>query len=341
MTRHLALVLLAAGLSAALAGALRHLGGRYLLDVPNQRSSHRRPTPRGGGLAFLLAFFATWEVSTRAWWAETALSSLSSFSALSSGDLPAPAVVFGVIAPLGVVSFLDDLRPLPAWLRYLVHLGTAALIVAISRPIVVPGLMTDAALPARLVLTVVGITALINLYNFMDGLDGLVAGTTAVLLAALAWAGAASAWWILVGALVGFLYWNWAPSKLFMGDVGSTALGALIALAILQQPVGAPQWGAVAVTLPITLDASYTIVARAARRENIFSAHRSHIYQRLHQAGWSHGQVASAYMGMTALAGGLVALLGSTGTLLAAVCCGLGLVGAENYLRQAARRSRA
>ena len=147
-----------------------------------------------------------------------------------------------------------------------------------------------------IILTVISLTALINFYNFMDGLDGIVASVSAIQFAFLAFYLNQPLWWLLVAALLGFLYWNWSPAKIFMGDVGSTFLGATIAIAILNtnsNPVMA--WSALAITLSLTADAIYTIICRLIRRENIFQAHRTHLYQRLQQSGVSHAQVAIIY----------------------------------------------
>jgi Fuc2NAc and GlcNAc transferase len=151
-------------------------------------------------------------------------------------------------------------------------------------------------------LTIIGMTAFINFYNFMDGLDGLVAGVTAVQLGFLALWLNQPILWLLVAALLGFLYWNWSPAKIFMGDVGSTTLGAVVAIAFLSSNnTPASAWSAIAITLPLIGDAIYTLCRRLLRGENIFKAHRSHLYQRLQQSGWPHAQVATTYMGITFL----------------------------------------
>jgi len=161
---------------------------RGLLDQPNARSAHRLPTPRGGGVGFVL------------------VSCLWGF----------PLVPL-LCAPLALVGLLDDRLNLPAALRYGAQLATAiALVLAVGPSPIAPLLLAVA---------LVAITAVINFFNFMDGLDGLVAGCSAVVFAVAAISSGASWLWPLVGALLGFLIWNWSPARLFMGDVGSTFLG--------------------------------------------------------------------------------------------------------------------
>jgi UDP-N-acetylmuramyl pentapeptide phosphotransferase/UDP-N-acetylglucosamine-1-phosphate transferase len=171
--------------------------------------------------------------------------------------------------------------------------------------------------------TIIGMTALINFYNFMDGLDGLVAGVTAVQLGFLALWFNQPILWIFVAALLGFLYWNWSPAKIFMGDVGSTVLGAVVAIAFLSNNNSpAIAWSAITITLPLIGDAIYTLCRRLLQGENIFKAHRSHLYQRLQQSGWLHGQVALIYMGMTFLVAISLSIFGT----LAAWGCGVGVL---------------
>lgn len=181
--------------------------------------------------------------------------------------------------------------------------------------------------------TIIGLTALINFYNFMDGMDGLVAGVSAVQLGFMAVWSQEPVLWLLVSALVGFLYWNWSPAKIFMGDVGSTFLGAVMAITLLNQTGTVEQsWSALAITLPITGDAIYTLFCRAIRGENIFKAHRSHIYQRLHQAKWSHGRVAAVYMGVTVALALLIYGYGSLGAWISLIGVAIAILVAERYL---------
>jgi UDP-N-acetylmuramyl pentapeptide phosphotransferase/UDP-N-acetylglucosamine-1-phosphate transferase len=317
-----ALVILA--VTSFLAGVLitRFIKQRFsqqFLDIPNDRSSHTQPTPRGGGLGFIIAFATTGLIAT----------------SLIHPLNPNPLLLFLVLTPLTLVGIIDDRKSLPARLRYLVQLTAASLAIASFQPFPLPWL-TDLGIVgqlATLALTLIGITALINFYNFMDGLDGLVASTTAVQLAFLALYLNQPFWWLLVAALLGFLWWNWSPAKIFMGDAGSTVLGASIAIALLNTNDPLQAWSALAITLPLTGDATYTLIRRLLRRENIFKAHRSHLYQRLQQSGWSHAQVAIAYLSATVLIILAISTLGAIGSTFSLLGTGFAIASGELYLK--------
>jgi UDP-N-acetylmuramyl pentapeptide phosphotransferase/UDP-N-acetylglucosamine-1-phosphate transferase len=195
--------------------------------------------------------------------------------------------------PLAVVGFLDDRHNLSSGLRYGVQLATGLLLILVS-PLPLPWL----GLP----LLLIGVTAVINFTNFMDGLDGLVAGCMAVAIGALAIALAAPLpVWALVGALLGFLLWNWSPAKVFMGDVGSTFLGAVFAGLVLQAPSWPEALGLLLVATPLLGDACLCVPRRLLAGQRVFQAHRLHLFQRLHQAGWAHARVSSLYICATAV----------------------------------------
>jgi UDP-N-acetylmuramyl pentapeptide phosphotransferase/UDP-N-acetylglucosamine-1-phosphate transferase len=270
-----------------------------LIDVPNPRSSHTQPTPRGGGIAFVAAFLVTSAIATFVVTAEPG----GTRSLLDRSIL--------VLMPLWAVGAVDDARGLSVRLRYLVQLVSAGLAVFLFGPF--PGfdaLLGQLGAPwLTPLLSVIAFTAVINFYNFMDGLDGLVGGCSAVQLAFFALYLNQLGWWLLVAALVAFLFWNWPPAKIFMGDSGSTVLGGAVGLALLGTPDAPTMWWAGAVTAPLLGDAIFTLARRLLKRENIFDAHRSHVYQRLNQSGWSHGRVASIYVALTILIAGLVMTL--------------------------------
>jgi len=276
----------------------RHFAQR-LMDLPNTRSSHTVPTPRGGGIAFVAAFLAAILVAE------------SIVPAQNRGTLPAFYRLTLVLLPLWFVGIADDSRGVSAHVRYLVHLGSAGLAVYWFGPLPalesILGGVGDPWLGA--VLTVIAITALINFYNFMDGLDGIVGGCVAVQLGFFALYLHQPVWWLLMAALIAFLLWNWPPASVFMGDSGSTVLGGAVAVALLEAPDPRTTWLASAVTAPLLLDAVFTLLRRLRNRENIFKAHKSHIYQRLNQSGWSHGRVATTYVALTLVIALLVATL--------------------------------
>jgi Fuc2NAc and GlcNAc transferase len=251
-----------------------------LLDQPNARSAHHRPTPRGGGVAFMLV--------------AVAVSGLALVSQSASPLNLLPLLAF----PLACVGLLDDRFDLPAAWRYGVQLATALILLLLSP--LVAGLSGTAwlALPVLLI----AVTAVINFTNFMDGLDGLVAGCMAVAIAAVAqWLQAPAPIWALVGGLLGFLIWNWSPAQVFMGDVGSTFLGAVFAALVLQAPTWPQALGLLLVATPLLGDACLCVPRRLLAGQPVFQAHRLHLFQRLHQAGWPHARVAQLYIGGTAL----------------------------------------
>lgn len=261
--------LLAALLSWLFVAALIPWLRRGLLDHPNARSSHQRATPRGGGLAFVL------------------VGSLLT-AGLGHGR---EALVPLLCCPLALVGLLDDRFNLPAILRYGAQFLTAILLLAVAEISLSPWTWP---------LVLVAITAVINFVNFMDGLDGLVAGCAAVLLGLAATLPGGSGLGPLAGAVLGFLAWNWSPARVFMGDVGSTWLGAVFAGLVLQQPEPALAAELLVVGLPLLADPLVCVLRRLADGQPVFQAHRLHLFQRLQQAGWSHRQVAGLYGGGTA-----------------------------------------
>lgn len=261
---------------------------RSLMDVPNARSSHALPTPRGGGLAIVLSFFAA-------------------VVALRFGGQLDNAMVFSLLASGGAVAatgFVDDHGHIPARWRLLVHFLAAAGMLWLLLPVatldsVLPGVPAVLAYGLALLFLV----WLLNLYNFMDGIDGIagVEAVTASLAAGamLALAGAGSlAWlvWALGLAVGGFLVWNAPPAKIFMGDVGSGFLGITLgALALMSATVDANMFWAWIVLLAVFIaDASVTLVRRALRGERVHEAHRSHAYQRAARHFGSHAPVTFA-----------------------------------------------
>lgn len=277
---------------------LRRFSERFI-DVPNQRSSHTLPTPRGGGIAFVAAYLVTAGLAT----------AIMPEEAGGSPSLLQGSIV--VLLPLWIVGAVDDAAGLSVRLRYLVQLIAAGLAVYLFGSF--PGfdqIVGSVGAPwLTPLLSVIAITAMINFYNFMDGLDGLVGGSSAVQLAFFALYLHQPGWWLLVAALAAFLFWNWPPAKIFMGDSGSTALGGAVALALLHAPDAGTMWWAGAVTAPLLGDAVFTLLRRLIKRESIFEAHKSHIYQRLNQSGWSHRSVAGTYLALTLVIAVLVATL--------------------------------
>lgn len=279
-------VVLAAVASWAFLWLLIPCLNRSLLDQPNERSSHLQPTPRGGGVTFVLV----------------ALVASTFSSVFLSGSVsfwqPLPLDLTPMLAlPLAVVGFLDDRYNLPVIWRFGMQTATALVLVIVS-PLVAPSF---GALPLLLFL-ITAVTAVINFANFMDGLDGLVAGCMAVAIA-VATVKLSAPWplWTLVGALLGFLFWNWSPAKVFMGDVGSTFLGAVFSCLVLQSSNWPEALGLLLVATPLLGDACSCVPRRLLAGQQVFQAHRLHLFQRLHQAGWPHARVSSLYIAATAV----------------------------------------
>lgn len=273
--------------AGVLVGLIARLAPRLgWLDVPVARSAHRTPVPRVGGLGIVGAI-ALAGLVLPAWWTPTQWAAL------------------GLIA---FVGFLDDLWNLPATPRLLTHVVAATLITS--------GHAHEASGLWRLA-SVVWLTGFINAFNFMDGIDG-IAGLHAA-IAGGAWltmgvvaddprllvAGA-----VLGGASVGFLVFNWSPARIFMGDVGATFLGAVLA----SMPWVTPQpsrWivPAVVVLSPFWADAGLTLLKRALRGAVLHQGHQEHFYQRLVGGGLQHSTVATGYGLMTAIGGGAAVAL--------------------------------
>lgn len=286
-----ALVLGAVALLAALGTwVVRHYALRNaLLDIPNERSSHTKPTPRGGGVAIVAALLAGLVAGRVLGWIEPRL-----WSALCGG---------GVL--VAVIGFIDDHRHVAARVRVLVHVAAAgwALWMLGGMPQLRLGTATLQLGALGWVIGALGIVWAINFYNFMDGIDGIAAseaivvgGAGALLAMATASAAIALAAALIAAAAAGFLVWNWPPARIFMGDIGSGFLGYAVAVtAIASEAGGGPPLLAWMVLLGVfVIDATVTLARRLARRERWFAAHRSHAYQRAVQAGHSHARVSTA-----------------------------------------------
>ncbi|HSN19987.1 MAG TPA: glycosyltransferase family 4 protein [Usitatibacter sp.] len=286
MTSAMAVALVVpAAIAWAMIGILRRSPlARYLVDRPNERSLHVHPTPRVGGVALMLA-----ALPVALWHADRHL-----------------MLVLSCAAVLAIVSVADDLRSLAIGVRLAAHLAAAAL--AVSELGAVGGVS---------VVLVLAIAWMTNLYNFMDGADGLAGGMAAIGFAAYAFAAhvggqpsLAIACLAFASAAVGFLAWNFPPARVFLGDCGSIPLGFLAGtLGLAGYLRGAwPLWFPALVFSPFIVDASVTLARRTLAGERPWRAHRGHYYQRLVLSGWSPRRLAiAAYVLMLASAFGAVA----------------------------------
>lgn len=265
---------------------------RAILDRPNERSSHDAPTPRGGGIAVVAVLVPAWIAA----------------ALLSGVTVPWPAL--GGTLLLAAVSWRDDVRSLGILWR----LGAQVLAVTAGLASL-DGLVFRGILPAWLDTLAAGFLWLwfVNLYNFMDGIDGITAVETAsigggvalVALSATMGPAGAAAWGVaLAAAALGFLPWNWHRAKLFLGDVGSVPLGYLAGWLLLSLAAAGAWKAALILPLYYLTDATITLLRRLRRGEKVWRAHREHYYQRAVQGGMSHASVVKAVLaGNLALAG--------------------------------------
>lgn len=306
---------------------------RGMIDRPNDRSSHSIPTPRGGGLAMVFATAAL------------------AVSLAVGGVLPAWEAV-ALIPPflaLAAVGWIDDRGGVSPRVRLLVHLSASAWFLAwcFARASWAAGLAL--ATPGGVLASVILTLALgwaINLYNFMDGIDGLAGAQGlflglggALLLVVQGGDAEALVMLAVAGACAGFLVWNWAPARIFMGDVGSGALGFLLAAVPLTavDDVRTDVWPWLILWGSFVADASVTLVRRALRGVALHEAHRTHAYQRLARRWHSHRAVSLSYSAVNLVWLGPIAVLAAarpaTGPIaaLVALCplvLGMSLLGA-------------
>ena len=319
--------MIAAGIFALIAAiswlatrlTLGWLERRAILDRPNERSSHSRPTPRGGGLAVTAvllaggAALAGWSAAGTELW-----------------------VVLGGTAALALLSWLDDLADLSAALRFGAHI---VVVVAALFALPADAAIFQGLLPPWLDRLAAGLAWLwfINLYNFMDGIDGMSGVETMTLglglfglalllpgaLPMVGWMGL-----IAAAAAFGFLLWNWHPARLFLGDVGSVPLGFLLGWLLLET-AAAGQWAA-ALILPLyyLADATITLARRAWRGEKVWRAHREHFYQQPAAGGWPHDRIMLRVIAanLVLIACALVSGWGAALPALAVAVCAVGFL---------------
>lgn len=273
-------------LSTWLTGLVRRLALSHgVLDVPNRRSSHQSAMPRGGGLAAVIAF-------------TVALCVLAVRGTQSSAELS--ALTGGGIA-VAAIGWLDDRRTISPLLRLCIHVAAAVWAVAQlgGLPALTVGNLTVSLAWAGYILAVLSIVWTLNLFNFMDGIDGIAAseavficGGIGILSLLQADTTAAVLPWTFAAACLGFLLWNWPPARIFMGDVGSGYLGfviAVLAIARDREDPAAP-WPWLILGGVFFVDASVTLAHRAMRGERLHEAHRTHAYQWLARR-WGHLRV--------------------------------------------------
>lgn len=262
-----------------------------VVDVPNERSSHTMPTPRGGGVAIVVSFLLllvtaglTGNVDTWHW------------------------VGFCIAGSLvAMLGFLDDHQHIPAGWRFLGHLVSATiLLVSLGGlpPIEFFGELIDLSLAGG-VLACIGLVWLLNLYNFMDGIDGIASLQAVSVCVAGAFIAYLAGYHqgvlmplLLAAAVMGFLVWNFPPAKIFMGDAGSGFLGLIIGGILVQAAWFSEDlfWCWLILLGVFVVDATFTLFVRLARGEKIYQAHRSHAYQTASRRYKSHKTVSLAVL---------------------------------------------
>lgn len=276
---------------------IRYAHSVQITDVPNSRSSHTKPTPTGGGIGFVIVSVVAVLVYA--------------FQLGHTGN--SPLLTFSVILLImAIIGWMDDKHDLSRKLRYGAQSAAAiAVIIFISNmdTFHLPYLgMMDLGL-IGFVFAFVWITGTPNIYNFMDGVDGIA--SMQAIGASAGWMYLASSWqipellvinlFIFISVTV-FLWFNWAPASIFMGDVGSLFLGFLFAIMPFYAAYlpGSPEiglliWIAAIMLWPFLFDGAYTLFRRAMKGENILQPHRSHLYQRLYEQNWPHHKISLLY----------------------------------------------
>lgn len=285
-------------LSYLCVAGLRRWADERMLDIPNVRSLHTQPIPRGGGLGLVIVvLIGTWGLF------------FSPILSMPLREIAAFSLGGGLVALTG---WFDDIHNVPTRVRLIVQAASSIIIViAIGYFEVVPvPVIGDVRLYSiGIPFTLIWLVGLTNAYNFMDGIDGMAGGQAVV--AGLGWAimsflsghsfvGLMGV--LLAASSMGFLFHNWPPARIFMGDVGSAFIGFNLAVLpiIAGQRNSRFMFAGILLVWPFVFDTSFTLVRRMINKENIFEAHRSHIYQRLVIAGYSHRFVTLMYMGLAA-----------------------------------------
>ena len=279
--------------------AIRYAYRRLLLDLPGRRRSHSAPTPRGGGIAIVVAML-------------TAIVALPWFNRCFNPS-GVTHVMIASITLVAVIGWIDDHRPLSARLRLFVHFLAAAIVIHSGIGAFAIGGSSGGISPPWTWTTTwvvwLAVVWSINLHNFMDGINGILSAQALFVfgsLALLALPGGSPLIFVLLplvfaAAVLGFFPWNFPRARIFMGDVGSGVIGLSIAIAILlDAPASAMTTGLVLCSAFVT-DATCTLLSRMLRGRRWYSAHREHLYQWLVRAGLSHAKVVALFTGWNLL----------------------------------------
>ena len=252
---------------------------KFLPDLPNERSLHESPVPKGGGITFVI------------------FTLLSSIFIIISGEVTFLTTLPVICFPLALIGFLDDFYDLNKLIRYFSQIITAVFILSNSEFINFSSNLTINSKSIFLIFFTILITSIINFTNFMDGIDGLVSGCISCGIFFIAISkNLPLNYWALIGSMIAFLIFNWQPAKLFMGDVGSTYLGAIYAGLSFNSSSIPELIFNLLIIFPLLADAITCILRRIFDKQNIFKAHSLHLYQRLCKGGFSHAKVSLIYI---------------------------------------------
>ena len=242
-----------------------------ILDKPDSRKNHQRPTPSGGGLFF--SIFG---------------------SILCLKDMN---IIPLICLPLSFIGFLDDIKYLPKLGRIISHLITSILLMNF----IDINFITQFPFEIKILMSIFisfCIISLINFMNFMDGMDGLLISNM-FLVILTATISLNLSFYPLLALLLSFLLWNWHPAKIFMGDAGSTFLGSVYAGIILKSPTFIDVTGLLLILLPLIADSITCLLKRILYKQPIFKAHTLHLYQRLYKSGMNPTKVCFIYLSAT------------------------------------------
>jgi len=239
-------------------------------DKPNQRSSHEIVTPGSGGVAFILPFLIFIFLEKEYFW----------FLCL----------------PLAIISLVDDRIKLSAYFRLFAQFFTVFLI--INNTFNFNFLDGNPFIYILFIFLLFFGTAIINFVNFIDGIDGLISGCF-IFIFLFGSITFNQSLYALTASLIAFIIFNWMPAKVFMGDVGSIFLGSIFVIIIYSQDNIMEGIKYLSLGSPIFFDALITVLRRFSYKQNIFRAHKSHLFQRLYQVGWSHAKISSIYISST------------------------------------------
>jgi len=255
----------------------KNLFKKYLLDKPNERSSHLISKPRGGGIVFIIVFFV--------------FSIINIFIHGYKFSSILPFFFF----PLIITSLIDDLYSISIKYRIASQVFTSSILIInyllrINQEFIIINILF-------FLFFLFCSLSVINFINFLDGIDGLITGSFLTILILLSFNNNLDFGLLsLIGGLTAFLMFNWEPSKIFMGDVGSTFLGAIFVSLVFKQQSIIDSLSMGFIFIPLFLDAIITLIRRIKNKQNIFSPHKLHLYQRLSQSGISHSNVSLIYI---------------------------------------------